>query len=131
MEEAIRAKLLATAALVTLVGSRVDWGLRPAGSELPGVAMFIVGGVPGMTTTGADGWTRYRVQIDAWGRTFKSARDVAATLGGSGGALVGFRGSVGTARLRTFILGDRSGNDADNVGPLFKFSLDVLVWHAG
>lgn len=130
MEEALRAKLLGTVALKTLVDTRVDWGLRPQGSPLPGVAMFGVTGIPGMTMTGPSGWTRSRVQIDAWGRTYKSARDVADTIAGEGGALVGFRGTVRDVRLRTFILGRRTGDDTDAQGPIFRQSIDVLVWHA-
>ncbi|VVT20318.1 conserved hypothetical protein [Sphingomonas aurantiaca] len=130
MEEALRAKLLETVALKALVDTRVDWGLRPQGSALPGVALFGVTGIPGMTMTGASGWTRSRVQIDVWGRTYKAARDVADTIAGEGGALVGFRGTVREVRLRTFILGRRTGDDTDAQGPIFRQSIDVLVWHA-
>ena len=130
MEEALRAKLLETVALKALVDTRVDWGLRPQGSPLPGVAMFGVTKIPGMTMTGASGWTRSRVQIDTWGRTYKAARDVADTIAGEGGALVGFRGKVRDVRLRTFILGRRTGDDTDAQGPLYRHSIDVLVWHA-
>lgn len=131
MEEALRAKLLGTAALAALVGRNVEWGLRAPGAGLPGVTLFEVSGVPGMTFTTASGWTRSRVQIGAWGRTYKAARDVADLIGKPGvGVLVGLRDTVGGTRLRTFIIGRRTDSDSDEAGPVFRTALDVLVWHA-
>lgn len=131
MEEALRGKLLATAALTALVDRRIDWGVRPTGADLPSVSLFEVTGVPRMTMSAPSGWTRSRVQIDAWGRTYKAARDVVDTIGAPQvGALVGLRDTVSGVRLRTFIIGRRTDSDTDDHGPLYRTALDVLVWHA-
>nr|WP_317894427.1 DUF3168 domain-containing protein [uncultured Sphingomonas sp.] len=81
MEEALRALLLGTAALTARVARRVDWGIR-AGADLPAVRLFQIGGVPQMNLAGPSGWSRSRLQIEAWGRTYKDARDVADIIGG-------------------------------------------------
>ena len=131
MEEALRAKLLATAALAALVGNRIDWGIRSTGAGLPAVRLFEISGVPRMNLAGPSGWSRSRIQCEAWGRTYKAARDAGDQIAKPGiGVLHGLRETVGGIRLRTFILGRRSDEDSDDNGPLFRTALDVLVWHA-
>lgn len=134
MEEALRALLLGTAALTARVARRVDWGIRP-GADLPAVRLFQISGVPQMNLAGPSGWSRSRIQVEAWGRTYKDARDVADLIGGNGernviGVLNGLRATQDGVRLRTFILGRRAGDDTDAAGVLYRTALDVLVWHA-
>lgn len=134
MEEALRATLLATAALAIRVNRRVDWGLR-ANGDLPAVRLFQISGMPLMNLAGPSGWSRSRVQVEAWGRTYKDARDVADIIGGNGeqgvtGVLTGMHATINGIRLRTFILGRRADDDTDSVGVLHRAALDVLVWHA-
>lgn len=132
MEQAFRELLRGHAPLVALVGGAVDWGVRPQGRPLPGVVLQLVSAVPGMTFGGADGWTRARVQIDAWAATFKAAGTIADTIGGPGGLLVGFRGDQNGVRFRTFVIGRRSdseGGEGDQARIEHRASLDVLVWH--
>ena len=68
--------------------------------------------------------------MEAWGRTYKDARDVADIIGGRSGVLTGLRTTVGGIRLRTFIIGRRADTDTDTVGVIHRSTLDVLVWHA-
>lgn len=51
MEEALRATLLATAAVATRVGRRIDWGVR-ASADLPAVRLFEISGLPQMNWPG-------------------------------------------------------------------------------
>lgn len=129
MEEALRATLLATAALTGRVGRRIDWGVR-SGADLPAIRLFEISGVPQMNLSGPSGWSRSRIQIEAWGRTYKDARDIADIIGGRQGLLNGMRAEIDGVRLRTFILGRRADDDTDTVGVLHRTALDVLVWHA-
>lgn len=129
MEEALRATLLATAAVASRVGRRIDWGVR-ASADLPAVRLFEISGLPQMNLAGPSGWSRSRVQVEAWGRTYKDARDLANVIGGRDGVLNGLRVTTGGVRLRTFILGRRADDDTDSVGVLHRTALDVLVWHA-
>lgn len=129
MEEALRAKLLATAAITGPVADRVDWGLRPQGDPLPGLTLQTVGGTRGMTLTGADGWRQVRVQVDAWAKTFKQARDLrdaCATL------FAGLRVTSSTSKLRTFVLDERGDPEGGAQGdPDFRASLDIMVHWSG
>lgn len=132
MEEAFRALLLGTAALKTRVGTRIDWGVRSQGSVLPAITLHSAGGGMQMNLAGPSGWSRERIQIDCWGRTFKAARDLADILaprGLPGGLLVGFRGDLPGLRLRTLILNRRDDDDSDSEGPIHRTSLDVAAWH--
>ena len=130
MEEAIRTLLLGTAALTARVSQRIDWGVRSQGSTLPALTLFLVSGVPQMTFSGPSGWSRDRIQIDAWGRTFLAARDLADILADpEGGLLVGLRRDLPGLRLRTFVIGRRSDTDTDASGPVHRTSLDVMAWH--
>lgn len=129
MEEALRALLLGAAPIATRVAGRVDWGLRPAGDPLPAISLFTVSGMPMMTMSGTSGWSRYRVQIDCWGVTYRDARDLGNAIAGDGGLLAGFRGNLRGARLRTLIISRRADSDTDGQDPVYRDSVDVAVWH--
>lgn len=132
MEEALRGLLLGTAALSDRVGTRIDWGVRSQGSKLPAITLHSIGGGIRMNLGGSSGWSRDRIQIDCWGRTFIAARDLADILvprGRSGGLLVGFRGDLPGVRLRTLPLDRSSDDDEDSEGPVHRTSLDISVWH--
>ncbi len=134
MEAALRAKLLATAALTSIVAQRIDWGLRSQGTILPGIALHKVSGLPFMNLAGPSGWARDLVQLDVWGRTFKASEDLADIIAGKPGVpglLAGFRDTVGGVRLRTFINGRRNDADSsDAAGPVFRSSVDLTVFHS-
>jgi len=128
MDEALRDLLLQHAPIGMIVQRRVDWGVRPQSDALP--AIVLSGNkTPQMIFSGGAGWSRDRVQIECWGRTYKAAKDLALILGGEGGLLVGYRGDHLGVRLRTIVLGLRSDTDTDTIGVVHGTSLDVLVWN--
>lgn len=129
MDEALRDLLLQHAPIGAIVQRRVDWGVRPQGDALPAIVLERVIGIPQMNFDGDAGWSRDRIQIECWGRTYKAAKDLALILGGRGGLLVGYRGDHLDVRMRTFVLGRRSDTDTDALGVVHRTSLDVLVWN--
>jgi len=129
MEEALRDLLLAAAPIAAAVDRRVDWGVRSQGATLPAITLHQISGNPTMRLDGPSDWERDRIQIDCLGRTYKATRDLADAIGGRGGLLVGYRGDHKGQRLRTFVVGKRSDTDSDSVGPVFRASVDVMIWH--
>jgi hypothetical protein len=128
MDEALRDLLLQHAPIGMAVQRRVDWGVRPQSDALPGIVLS-GNKTPQMIFSGGAGWSRDRIQIECWGRTYKAAKDLALLLGGQGGLLVGYRGDHLGVRLRTIVLGLRSDTDTDTIGVVHRTSLDVLVWN--
>lgn len=74
MEEALRARLLATVAVTAICGTRIDWGAHPQGQAWPALVLARIGGVEGATLTGRDGLDAGRVQIDAWAADYATAK---------------------------------------------------------
>lgn len=129
MDEALRSLLLEHASIAAVVQRRVDWGVRPQGDALPGIAMFRISAVPQMNFDGSAGWSQDRIQIECWGRTYKAAKDLSLMLAGRGGLLVGYRGDHLGVRLRTFVVNRRSYTDTDTAGIVHCTSIDVQVWN--
>jgi len=129
MDEALRDLLLQHAPIAAVVQRRVDWGVRPQSDSLPAIVIERTIGIPQMNLNGSAGWSRDRIQIECWGRTYKAAKDLALIMGGKAGLLVGYRGDHLGVRLRTIVLGRRSDTDIDSVGVVHRTSLDVLVWN--
>jgi hypothetical protein len=77
MEEALRARLLATAALA---GVPVNWGSHPQGAGLPGIVLNVVSGNEGLTLKGRDGLSVARVQVDCLGVSYAAAKGVARNV---------------------------------------------------
>lgn len=96
---------------------------------MPAIVLERTSGIPQMNFNGSAGWSRDRIQIECWDRTYKAAKDLALLMGGKDGLLVGYRGDKLGVRLRTFVLGRRSDKDADSIGVAHRTSLDVLVWN--
>jgi hypothetical protein len=130
MEEALRARLLATAALSALVGDRINWGLRTQGAPLPSVDLHMITDVAQTNLAGPSGWSAARVQVDCWGRTYKAARDVSDTIGPAAGAdgLHCLRATLSGIRFRIFVIDRVSDTDTDSAGVIHRTRLDLNVW---
>ncbi len=80
--EAIRAVLVADAAVAALVSTRVFPSLIPQGSTMPAIVFAVVSDVPENALTG-DSTTRLvnaRVQIDCYSKTYLEAHAVSAAV---------------------------------------------------
>lgn len=121
MEEALRTLLLGNPAVAALVGSRVDWGMRPQGSLLPAICLTTVSDAPVNHSLDGPGVSQARVQIDCFGETYKSAKDTARAVrrlldAHSGGIFLG-----------VFMAGARDLPDEDGVTTIHSVSMDFFV----
>ena len=130
MEEAFKALLLNDASLVALVGSRVNWVLRPQEiAGLPALVLQVVSTIPEYDMDGKTGLTSSRIQIDAYAATYgaarRSMRAALAVLSGFSGVFSGidFQGIFQDSE-RDFQTDDTGGDQR-----LFRTQADVIVWH--
>lgn len=92
IEQALVAELLDTAAVTALVSDRIDPGIRPEGSAFPSISLRRISGPVEYTLASQAPRASPRFQIDCWGSTYSSAKDVADTVRS---ALKTFSGTMG------------------------------------
>lgn len=80
MEEALVARLLASAGVSALVGTRIHWIDRPQAEALPAVTLQLVSASRSYTFQGPCGLSGSRVQFDSWGRTYAEAKTLARAI---------------------------------------------------
>lgn len=80
MQSALRSRLKADATVSGLVGTRVDWGLRPQAKTLPAITLTLVSSPRDYTMAGAQVTQFYRVQVDCWALTYKESNDLRAAV---------------------------------------------------
>jgi hypothetical protein len=134
MEEAIRARLLATAGVTALVSQRVYCGSRSQGGTLPDIIINRVSGAPVYTDDGASGLASARLDIDCWGMTYASAKGVARaviaalsifTANSSPTETIG-----GTVFQNILLDAERDFREGGGNVPeyLFRTNLDFIIW---
>lgn len=123
MEEAIRARLLATAAVTALCGNRIDFGASGQGAAYPRVVLWTIGDAEGHNLQGPDGHSIGRIQCDVYALTYGASkqlsRAVRAALDGYSGN--GFQGVFLASSRDT-----REGGSNDAERP-FRVSLDFIT----
>lgn len=127
MEEAIIAKLLATAGVAALVGTRVYPGAVPQGATLPAAVCNLISAAPSYSDDGEDGIREDRLQIDCWGSTYSQAKTAARAVVD---ALSAFGGTAGGVRFRYIVLDreqDLQEAGANAAAYPFRTSLDFLI----
>lgn len=125
VEAAIRARLLAAAAVTAHVGERVYWVERIQGDAYPGITLQVVHEDRAQHLRGFQSLQSLQVQIDVWSRTHlvgKQIKDAvietlvpAAQVGG-----IKFQRAFVTARD----LSPHAGRDLSGEAPVFRPSLD-------
>lgn len=131
MEEALRAHLLATAAVTALVpAERIVWNQR-IGPALPAISLHRITGRPDYHLQGPSGLVDSLVQVDCWGASFASvtavARAVQAALSAHAGGVIS-RCFIENLRS-SFEKGD-GATGASTPTDFHRSSLDVRVWHS-
>ncbi|MBY6113295.1 DUF3168 domain-containing protein [Mameliella alba] len=130
MEEALTAFLLADATLVALVGTRVHWLRLPDQvGTFPYVRLQMVDAPRSYHSKGASGLQIDRVQVDAWGETYESAKAVERAIEAR---LSGYRGAQSGVMFQgVFKLDARDLTDmtAEAERRLFRLQADYeIAW---
>jgi hypothetical protein len=129
LEEGLRAFLKADSAITALVGSRIDWNVRPQASGLPAVVLHRITGRRDYTMGGRSGLVDSVVQIDCWGSTYAAAKAVSR-------AVVLRLDELRLPPYQAFVEDERDTFDqapapgADGSTEFHRASLDVRVWHS-
>jgi hypothetical protein len=120
MQAALRSRLLADATIAGLVGTRVDWGLRPQAKSLPAITLDLPGSPRDYHMGGAQNTQITRVQIDAWGTTPKQVKDIADAV------IAELEPRSGSFEP-SFVLLDRSTNEKVDDGVVYRRQLDMQI----
>lgn len=129
LEEAIIALLLADAGVIALVSTRVYGGSRPQNAPVPSVVVNRISGMPVYTDDGETGLASARLQIDAWGGTYSSAKLTARAVIE---ALSAYNGTVSGVTFQNVLLEDeRDSMEGGKDDPEYPFStsLDFTMWY--
>lgn len=127
MEEELRALLLADATLSAIVGSRIDWGARPQGRDLPAIALHKISGSEWIHMNGPNGVFQARVQVDAYAKTDRAATEIARALNA---ALNCYRGG-GFRFIEQLNDSARMEGGGNGAGRPFRASIDFqTTWRA-
>lgn len=126
MEEAIINRLLATAGVTALVGTRVYPGTRRQGSPLPALVFNRISGVRDYTMVEPSGLVESRVQIDAWASEWLGAKTLARAVRAS---LSGIKGTFSGIEVQgVFLDGERDTFEGEAPERLYRVSMDFNVW---
>lgn len=130
MEEALRALLLGSAAVIQLVpAARIVWGRRVG---LPAIMLLNLTTKPDVSLVGLNGVAGSTVQLDCWASTFAQARDMRlAVMTALCGSHTGAVRTVTPIDLRQITSEPGDGAPGSGEPPdFFRAPLDLRVWHA-
>ena len=127
MEEALTTRLLASAALTAIVGTRINWGRRVQGEGLPALTMLNVS--PGRTYhyKGAAGLAGPRVQFDGYALDFLTAKAIGRALI----ATLEQPAVIGGIAFSPAFLDAERGPDTEDLGggaQVQRISMDFFIW---
>lgn len=123
MEEELRALLLADVDVAALVGNRVDFGGSPEGTRDPRIVGWTIDDAEGHSTSGPDGLSQGRVQLDCYGETYKSAKLLSRAVRR---ALDGYSGGGFQGIFLDGVRDTREGGSNEAYRPM-RVSLDFLT----
>lgn len=123
MEEIIRAALLASSGVSSIVGTRVNFGTHPQGQPLPAIVLNTISDIGGYLIASPDGVSDARIQVDCYAGTYRAAkllsRAVTALLSGYSG-----NGIQGVFRAGSRDSREGGTNEADRP---YRVSLDFTL----
>jgi len=123
MEEELRALLLATSAITSLTGNRIDWGATAQGETGTRLVLWVIDGAEGVTMSGPDRLFQGRVQADCYADSVSGTMALSRALLD---CLSGYRGGSfqGVFHESTRLTREGGSNEANRP---FRASLDFLV----
>ena len=133
IESALFSYLSTKASVIAVVGTKIFPEVAPESALYPFITYQVLGDTPEHHMTSAAGLTNVSMQIDVWADTFASSVTISEVIRN---ALDGFTGDMGSENLsiRTCHLENRlslAEPDAESEHlPIFRKSMDFLIWHA-
>lgn len=125
LETALTYALGHHAGLIALVGSRIYPMMVPQGAALPAVTYQRISGERIHAMVDDPGLASPRIQVDAWGSTYSSAKAVAAQVID---CLQRWSGVVETVTVQdTYFQGDQDLYDQET--ERWQVSMDFIIWH--
>lgn len=125
-ETALRTRLKDNAPVAALVGTRIDWTVRPQKTALPALVLTLISDNRAQHMGGFNGFRETRVQVDCYAGTAKLACELRDAVI----AAIAPAATVSTTEfLRSFINNviDRSENS--DTGFVHRQLVDVNIWH--
>lgn len=129
MDAALRSLLLNDAGVGAIAGVRVDWGVRPEGDPLPGIALHLIADLGTVRRRSRSAWNKAVVQVDCWARTFHDANRLASAVKD---ALTGYSGVIAGRKLRILPVegSGASDTDKDKTGVVHRVRPEFRIWHS-
>lgn len=126
METQLRARLKADSAVAAIVGTRINWGVRPQGEAYPSLVLTLVSDGRPQSMGGLIECRETLVQFDCYGTT----RAQAAALREAVIAAITPAATVsGVKFIRSFVDTVRNLDAHTDTGIVFRDSVDARVWH--
>jgi hypothetical protein len=113
--------------VTALVSTRINWSRRPQGSALPCIVLTRIDGAPDVHHAGRSGLVQSRVQVDCWASTYGAAKAIARAVED---AVTAQAFTQGATRFDVILIADERDNTFDEITPLFRTSLDLMVHSA-
>jgi hypothetical protein len=126
MQTELRARLLADSTISGLVGTRVDWGVRPQGKPLPAITLILASDTRDQTMAGVQATQGPLIQIDCWAETYAAT----VTLREAVVALISTPATQGSSKF----LGAANINAIDlpekvDTGIVHRSVIRANIWH--
>jgi len=128
MEEAIIQRLLGTAGVSAIVGTRVFPGSVPQASSLPAIVINTISGGPQYADDGEIGLDETRIQIDCWAETYSAAKLLGRQVRASLSAFVGTVDGVVFPYILLDVIRDMREPGANQSEYLYRTNMDFIVW---
>ncbi|MGK2908746.1 MAG: DUF3168 domain-containing protein [Sphingobium sp.] len=125
----LRARLRTDTTVAAIVGTRVDWMVRPEKDALPSVTLQTVSDPRPQHLKGMDGARPTRVQIDCWAATYVAALDLARAVI----AVLSVPATISGKRFgNAQVEGQRDlGETVSDGSFIHRQSVDFVIWHIG
>lgn len=126
MQQALRTRLLNDGTIGGLVGTRVDWNIRPQGKPLPAITLERVVGDHAQTMSGLQVTQGPLIQVDCWASKYTDAaalRDAVIEILTTPAVQSGIR-FLGAGNVM-----DADSSESTDGGIVHRTMIRANVWH--